>query len=118
MSKQKIVINVNMPCAKSRSKAMELVAKVTGVSSVGVTGDSKDRLEVIGEGVDTVCLVTCLRKKVGRANIVLVEEVKDKKKEEKKRPELPNWCPGYYYHHPPPAGMVVCEEPSSYCHIM
>ncbi|XP_062224807.1 disease resistance protein RGA5-like [Phragmites australis] len=117
MSKQKIVITVNMPCAKSRSKAMELVAKVTGVSSIGVTGDSKDKLEVIGEGVDTVCLVRCLRKKIGHASIVLVEEVKDKNKKEKSE-ELLNWCPGYYYHHPPPAGMVVCEEPSSSCHIM
>ncbi|XP_062225882.1 heavy metal-associated isoprenylated plant protein 47-like [Phragmites australis] len=103
--KQKIVIQVTMPCEKSRSKAMALVARADGVSSMGVTGDSKDRLEVVGDGVGTICLVRCLRKKLGHANIVLVEEVKEKKSEEKK-PEEPKvvapspYCyPGYYYYH-------------------
>ncbi|TVU15652.1 hypothetical protein EJB05_39184 [Eragrostis curvula] len=106
--KQKIVIQVSMPCEKSRSKAMELVARANGVSSVGVTGDSKDRLEVVGDGVDSVCLVSCLRKKIGHASILQVEEVKDKKPEEKKKPEEPKieyWYPGYSYplhhHHNP-----------------
>ena len=72
---------------------------------MGVTGDSKDRLEVVGDGVDTVCLVKSLRRKLGQANILQVEEVKEKKPEEKK-PEQPKieyqlpYCyPGYYYHH-------------------
>ncbi|GJN27317.1 hypothetical protein PR202_gb15331 [Eleusine coracana subsp. coracana] len=108
MTKQKIVIQVNMPCDKTRSKAMALAAKADGVSSMGVTGASKDQLEVVGESIDTVCLVKCLRKKIGHASILLVEEVKEKKAEEKKKPEepkiieyqLPYWNPGYYpYHH-------------------
>ena len=77
-----------------------------GVSSMGIIGDGKDRLEVVGVDVDTVCLVTCLRKKLGHADIVKVEEVKDKKPEEKpKVVELPPYyCPYYYgyychYHH-------------------
>jgi hypothetical protein len=77
-----------------------------GVSSMGVTGDGRDRLEVVGESVDTVCLVKCLRKKVGHATILQVEEVKEKKAEEKKNPEepkieyqVPYWYPGYYHHH-------------------
>jgi len=77
-----------------------------GVSSMGIIGDGKDRLEVVGVDVDTVCLVTCLRKKLGHADIVKVEEVKDKKPEEKpKVVELPPYyCPCYYgyychYHH-------------------
>ncbi|GJN02631.1 hypothetical protein PR202_ga20001 [Eleusine coracana subsp. coracana] len=99
-----------MPCEKSRSKAMALVARADGVSSMGVTGDGKDRLEVVGDGIDTVCLVKCLRKKVGHADILQVEEVKDKKPEEKK-PEEPKvvqqlsyyYHPGYYHYHLPPS---------------
>ncbi|CAL5026967.1 unnamed protein product [Urochloa decumbens] len=116
---QKIVIKLGMPSAKNRAKAMVLAAKVHGVSSVAITGNDKDQLEVVGVGVDTVCLVTCLRKKVlSRADIVLVEEAKDKKKEKKQPEELPEWWwPGYYYpqHHPPP--MVLREEPAG-CSIM
>ncbi|RCV34049.1 hypothetical protein SEVIR_7G140300v4 [Setaria viridis] len=103
--KQKIVIKVSMSSEKSRSKAMELVARADGVSSMGVTGNGKDQLEVVGDGVDTVCLVKCLRKKLGHADILKVEEVKDKKPEEKKPEEPkvvdlpPYYYPGYYYHH-------------------
>ncbi|KAK3142340.1 hypothetical protein QOZ80_4BG0345290 [Eleusine coracana subsp. coracana] len=108
MTKQKIVIKLSMPCEKSRSKAMALVARADGVSSMGVIGDGKDRLEVVGDGIDTVCLVKCLRKKVGHADILQVEEVKDKKPEEKK-PEEPKvvqqlpyyYHPGYYHYHLP-----------------
>ncbi|WVZ86041.1 hypothetical protein U9M48_032884 [Paspalum notatum var. saurae] len=94
---------------------MQLAAKAAGVSSVGITGDGKDQLEVAGEGVDTVCLVRCLRKKVCRADIVKMEEVKgEKKKEEEKKPE---WWPAYY--RPPPPPMVLCEEPATAaCHII
>jgi len=73
---------------------------------MGVTGDGRDQLEVVGDGVDTVCLVKCLRRKLGHADILKVEEVKDKKPEEKKpeEPKIiadpPPYCyPGYYYHH-------------------
>nr|CAB3487336.1 unnamed protein product [Digitaria exilis] len=100
---QKIVIKVSMSSEKSRSKAMELVAKADGVSSMGVTGGDKDQLEVIGVDVDTVCLVKCLRKKLGHADILKVEEVKDKKAEEKKKPEEPKIIvdpPPYYNYYP------------------
>jgi hypothetical protein len=74
---------------------------------MGVTGDGKDQLEVVGDGVDTVCLVKCLRKKLGHADILKVEEVKDKKPEEKKKPEEPKVVDLPPYHHhgyylPPP----------------
>ncbi|PUZ47572.1 hypothetical protein GQ55_7G176500 [Panicum hallii var. hallii] len=108
--KQKIVIKVSMASEKSRSRAMELVARADGVSSMGVTGSGRDQLEVVGNDVDTVCLVKCLRRKLGHADILKVEEVKDKKPEEKK-PEEPKivdpppyyYYPGYYYHHHLPA---------------
>ncbi|TVU15650.1 hypothetical protein EJB05_39182, partial [Eragrostis curvula] len=133
MTKQKIVIRVSMSCEKSRSKAMALVgwpeqtvcvpsfntrdihfsfgfdmANANSASriSVGITGDGKDRLEMVGDGVDTVCLVQRLRKKIGQTEILQVEEVKDKKPEEKKKPEEPKvlellpyyYHPGYHYH--------------------
>ena len=97
---------------------------------MGVTGDGKDRLEVVGDGIDAVRLASCLRRKIGHAEILQVEEVKDKKpEEEKKKPDEPTAQPGavhsppqgYYYcqhhHHPPPPLMVVCEE-SDNCSIM
>ncbi|XP_002447998.1 heavy metal-associated isoprenylated plant protein 16 [Sorghum bicolor] len=127
--KQKMVIKVSMPCERSRSKAMTLAARADGVISMAITGDAREKLEVVGDGVDPVRLVSCLRRKVGHAEILQVEEVKDKKPEEKKKPEEPkppqpvavhpppHCYPGgyHYYRHPPP--MVVCEEPSG-CPIM
>lgn len=62
-----------------------------GVSSVAVTGDGKDQLEVVGEGVDVVGLVKHLRKKIGHAEILMVEDLKPKKKEDKKPELLPYW---------------------------
>ncbi|KAK3144518.1 hypothetical protein QOZ80_4AG0314150 [Eleusine coracana subsp. coracana] len=81
--KQKIVIKVIMPFEKSRSKAMAMAARANGVISVGITGDAKDRLEVVGDGVDSVCLVRCLGRKFCHAEIVQVEEVKENKPEKK-----------------------------------
>ncbi|CAL5031554.1 unnamed protein product [Urochloa decumbens] len=119
-----------------------------GVSSVGITGEQKDRLEVIGEGIDVVCLVNRLREKVCvvskclrkpqlcHAEILLVEEVKEKKPEEKKKPEPekkkpeepkpctcppPCRCAAGYYHWPLPPMMVLCEEElpaAGGCHVM
>ena len=124
---QKIVIKVSMSCDRSRSKAMSMAARAAGVTSMGITGDARDQLEVVGEGVDPVCLVSCLRKKLGGAHIVQVEEVKEKKPEEKKKedpkPGVPLYAPPHYYpgpsyyHHPYPSQMVVCDEPSN-CSIM
>jgi len=50
-----------------------------GVQSVGIEGEDKDQLVVVGDGVDATCLTSCLRKKVkvGRADIVKVEAVAD-----------------------------------------
>ncbi|XP_066346467.1 heavy metal-associated isoprenylated plant protein 16-like [Miscanthus floridulus] len=83
MSKQKTVIRLGVPNSKNRSKAMQLASKSVGVTSVATAGE--DRLEVVGESVDIPCLINRLRKKVCRADIVLVEEVKDKKKEEEEK---------------------------------
>ncbi|GJN05095.1 hypothetical protein PR202_ga22696 [Eleusine coracana subsp. coracana] len=60
----------------------------TGVNSIRLAGDGKDQLVVVGDCVDTVCLVKGLRKKVGHAEILQVEEVKDKKPHERKDGDL------------------------------
>ncbi|KAG2566809.1 heavy metal-associated isoprenylated plant protein 47-like [Panicum virgatum] len=125
MAKHKIVIKVTMPSAKSRARAMVLAAKTNGVISIAIAGDLKDRLEVVGEGIDITCLVHRLRKKVCcHADILKVEEVKDKKPpEEKKKPPEPCGCPApclcaAAYHHTP-LQVFSCEEPPAFgCTIL
>jgi len=50
----------------------------SGVSSIGIVGDGRDRLEVVGDGMDAACLVHCLRKKLGHAELLMMGDVKDK----------------------------------------
>ncbi|KAF0890479.1 hypothetical protein E2562_002842 [Oryza meyeriana var. granulata] len=127
--KQKIVIKVCMPCEGCRAKALEVAARADGVISLAITGDDKDKLEVVGVGVDVTCLVICLRKKVCYAEILKMEEVKEEKKPECKPCYPPYYCcppleappckpcyPPPYCYTPPPA-VVVCDEPSV-CSIM
>lgn len=84
--------------------------------SVSIEGDEKDRVVVIGDGVDSAGLTHCLRKKVGYATLLSVEEVKPKvddkqiegekeKKieEEKKKPEADPW-----------SNIRFCEYPEVY----
>ncbi|XP_037481632.1 heavy metal-associated isoprenylated plant protein 16-like [Triticum dicoccoides] len=125
--KQKIVIQLSISCDKRRSKALTLAARAAGVTSMGITGDARDQLEVVGDGVDPVCLVSCLRKKLGHAQIIKVEEVKkpEEKKEEPKPavpvPVNPPPCyypPSYYHHQYQAPHMVVCEEQPGNCRTM
>ncbi|KAI3850821.1 hypothetical protein MKW92_005968 [Papaver armeniacum] len=87
--KQKIVIEVQMHCSKCRSKALKIAAVADGiVDFVGLEGPQKDKVVVIGHNVDSAGLTSCLRKKVGHANIIKIEEVKpEEKKPEEKKPE-------------------------------
>lgn len=84
--------------------------------------EEKGQVEVIGDGVDSMCLTRSLRKKLGHADIVSVEEVKDKKEEKKPADEpfpIP-WISGYNYVHYPQHPMhcqVVYDEPSI-CSVM
>ncbi|KAG2566810.1 hypothetical protein PVAP13_7NG241817 [Panicum virgatum] len=61
---------------------MALAARADGVISMEIAGDYRDKLEVVGDGVDAACLVSCLRRKLGHAEILQVEEVKDKPQED------------------------------------
>jgi len=78
--KKKIVIKISMISTNDRSrvKAMALAAKADGVSSIGIVGDGRDRLEVVGDRMDVVCLLKCLRKKLGPAELLMIGDVKDK----------------------------------------
>ncbi|TXG67416.1 hypothetical protein EZV62_008691 [Acer yangbiense] len=81
---QKIVIKVQVRCKKCWSKAMKIVAAAEGeIISVAWEGEGKDKMVVIGDGVDAATLTGNLRKKLGYAELLLVEEVKGKKEEKK-----------------------------------
>ncbi|KAL9816462.1 hypothetical protein AtNW77_Chr4g0277901 [Arabidopsis thaliana] len=73
---KKILMSVSMRCDKCRSEALKIGAKTT-VTFVGIEGEEKDKVVVIGEGVDAACLVVRLRKKVGFADIISVTDVDD-----------------------------------------
>ena len=54
-----------------------------GVISVAIQGNEKDEIMIVGNSVDSAGLCTALRKKLGIANLISVEEIKDPKPEEK-----------------------------------
>ncbi|KAL0353463.1 UNVERIFIED_CONTAM: Heavy metal-associated isoprenylated plant protein 47 [Sesamum angustifolium] len=105
---------------KAKSKAMKTAVAMEGVSSVSL-GKDNDQLEVIGEGVDSVCLAKSLRKKFCFADIVSVDEVKPPKPEPEPKPD-PKPCPPPC---PPPPCMAIWQEfpvydtgPPAGCHLM
>ncbi|PNX70306.1 ATFP4-like protein [Trifolium pratense] len=102
---------------KLRSKAMTIVVGVSGVEGATIQGDSKDELEVTGEGVDSVRLTSLLRKKFGHAELVSVGDVG--KAEEKKVEEIVTWPYTYSVPHYPVyqiRNSYQYEDPS--CSIM
>ncbi|TXG67417.1 hypothetical protein EZV62_008692 [Acer yangbiense] len=115
---KKIVIKVQVRCDKCRSKTMKIVAVAEGeIFSVSWEGECKDKLVVIGDGVDAATLTTKLDKKLDYAELLLVEEVKEKKVvPEKKEPEkvkkdpepsTPQCCQPYC-----PCKQQLCTQPS------
>ncbi|TYH21063.1 hypothetical protein ES288_A04G012900v1 [Gossypium darwinii] len=82
--KQKIILKVSMHCSKCRKKALKVAAVAYGVTSVALHGPEKDKLMILGEGMDAACLTEALRKKLCHASIEIVEEVKDTPKTEDK----------------------------------
>ncbi|KAJ9672543.1 hypothetical protein PVL29_025951 [Vitis rotundifolia] len=99
--KQKIILKVQMNCDKCRTKAMKIAAAEEGVISVAIEGAEKDRVVVIGDGVDSASLTRCLKKKLGYAALDSVEEVKPKPKpDQKPKPD------------PEPAPKTCCQSQS------
>lgn len=89
---------------------------------MAIEGNEQDQIVVIGDGVDSACLVKRLRKKVGCTDLVRVEEVKpiEKKKEvkEKKKEEMPR-CQPHCHGHPHFVEFKIINENSpSICCIM
>ncbi|KAK1391439.1 heavy metal-associated isoprenylated plant protein 47-like [Heracleum sosnowskyi] len=102
MAVQKVVIRVVMvDRKKSRKKAMKIAATAFGVESVALTGDDRDQIVVIGEGIDTVELAKLLRKKVGCADLLSVGPAKEEKKEEAPAVPLVWGSQPYYYNYNP-----------------
>ena len=120
MVQQKIVVKVQMNCNKCRKKAMKIAAMANGVNSVKIEGEDKDRVVVTGDGVDPVCLTSSLRKKVGSATLLSVEEVKETKKEEIKAVQCvsSNYCPQYYCPQPVYQAVLHDPYPDPSCSIM
>ncbi|KAJ4943978.1 hypothetical protein NE237_000155 [Protea cynaroides] len=82
--KQKIVIKVTLTGNKSRPKAMKIAVSQPGVESVAFQGAEKEQLVVIGDGIDSIVLITLLRKSLGYADLLTVGAPDGEKKEEKK----------------------------------
>ncbi|KAG8640432.1 heavy metal-associated isoprenylated plant protein 47 isoform X2 [Manihot esculenta] len=110
---KKMVIKVFMNGnSKTRSKALQIAVSTDGVQSAALGEKDKDQLEVVGVGVDAVKLVASLRKKLAKwpcltyilpktkvhAELLDMNDVEEKKKEETK----PVDCSyPYIYHHNP-----------------
>ncbi|KAK1310453.1 hypothetical protein QJS10_CPA08g01867 [Acorus calamus] len=122
--KKKIVLKVQISCDKCRKKALKIAASAKGVESVAVQGADKDQLAVTGEGIDAPSLTEKLRKKVGWADIVTIEEVKPnekKKVEEKKEIKVVDLCPcknPYCMQCPPMVSYTVDYDRQPICSIM
>ncbi|XP_043721177.1 heavy metal-associated isoprenylated plant protein 47-like [Telopea speciosissima] len=78
---QKMVIKICMKGENSRQKALKIAVTQPGVESVALQGPEKDQLVVIGDGIDSIVLMTLLRKSMGYAELVSVEEQKKETKE-------------------------------------
>ncbi|KAL0428904.1 UNVERIFIED_CONTAM: Disease resistance protein RGA5 [Sesamum radiatum] len=101
---QKIVIKLGNGDKQYSSKAMKIAAGVSGVESMTLLGESKDRIMVIGAGIDAVSLTKCMRKKLGSAELISLVPFDSETEEEKieaitqypKRPtyQYPLW---HYY---------------------
>ncbi|KAL1556125.1 heavy metal-associated isoprenylated plant protein 47-like [Salvia divinorum] len=113
--KLKIVIKVPLHTEKDKSKALKIAVVEEGVISVSI-GKDNDQLEVIGEGVHSVCLAKSLRKKFCFADILSVAEVKPAATSPEKYPLPPYMFPPppfqpFYEHH-------YYDPGNSSCYIM
>ncbi|XP_042492137.1 disease resistance protein Pik-1-like [Macadamia integrifolia] len=80
--KQKIVVKVQMWCQDCRTKAFKIAASLEGVDEVRLEGKEKEEVVLTGEGMDPICLVKSLRKKVGHSDILSISEVKPASKKQ------------------------------------
>ena len=99
--------------------------------SIQISGEDKDQVEVVGDKIDSVCLTRSLRKKVGYATLLSVEEVKETIEDEPKKEDIDDSTaknqsispsPPLYYVTPNPQLVVyhqMAHDPSpDFCSIM
>ncbi|XP_059651336.1 uncharacterized protein LOC132298964 [Cornus florida] len=77
----KMVIKLSAD-GKARSTALKIAVGISGVDFVGLHGDCKDHMVVIGVGEDAIGLVTWLRKskKLGYAELISIVGLSSPKK--------------------------------------
>ncbi|XP_048424919.1 heavy metal-associated isoprenylated plant protein 41-like [Pyrus x bretschneideri] len=120
MMQQKIVMKVHLSSEKLRTKALKIAAVAKGVSKVSIDAEKEQR-EVNGDGVDSMRLTMSLRKKLGHATKLSVEEVKGKTDEKKPTTYPITWTSRYiqYPQHPPHHHVVHDQYPQeTNCSIM
>ena len=83
---------------------------------MALTGDARDRLEVVGNGVDSIALVSALRRKLGHAQLLEVGEYKKGSRalNELSQPMAQAYMYPCPYHYPSPQ----YEESSDNCSVM
>lgn len=81
---------------------------IAGVKSVAFKGPRRDQIEIIGDGVDAARLAKLLRKKLGYADLVSVEEIAEKIV---KIPNSPNMGRRGCHHHE--MELHIYDPPSS-----
>ncbi|KAM5585325.1 heavy metal-associated isoprenylated plant protein 47 [Rosa sericea] len=118
--KQKITIEANIWCDKCRSKAMKIAAVEDGVKSVAFKGARRDQIEIIGDDVDAAGLTGLLRKKLGYADLVSLEEITETKVDKEEKKPSPDSCPirgrrGCHHHE---MELHIYDPPSGGCTIM
>ncbi|KAI3703795.1 hypothetical protein L1987_73990 [Smallanthus sonchifolius] len=72
---KKIVINIQTNCDKCRTYAMKTAAETSGVISVELQGENKNKMMVIGDGVDAAALTKSIRKKIENASLEIVQQL-------------------------------------------
>ncbi|KAJ9560878.1 hypothetical protein OSB04_006038 [Centaurea solstitialis] len=78
MTKQFVVMKVDMSNCKKTRKALKIAAGLEGVESVALIGSDKDQIMVTGEGIDPVKITMLLRKGIGCTDVVSVGFMEEK----------------------------------------
>ncbi|KAK3220368.1 hypothetical protein Dsin_014338 [Dipteronia sinensis] len=114
---------------KDKTKVRMIVAKTHGVESMAIKGPDEDRVVVIGNRVDPAELTRSLRKKLGDATIVSVQNLNERVREDEDRccyatsssnSSYYN-CDEYYPQPQCPVYYKAVEDPypsNNYCSIM
>ncbi|KAI9115534.1 hypothetical protein K1719_013203 [Acacia pycnantha] len=77
LMQQQIVIEVPLKCEKCRAKVMTVASEAIGVTTVKFDRKERDRVIIIGEGVDATLLTKSLRKKLSYAHLVALSKLED-----------------------------------------